>query len=119
MLDIHSLTDFKKNTPEFLQQLKETGEPVVLTISGRAELVIQDAAASQKLRVVAEESRVLDERHTHVRNHKIPAGEMSVFVLCRYIGEDNKREGLTSDPEEESACPTIPTPTRKPRGGFR
>ena len=29
--DIQSLTDFKKKTPEFLQQLKETGEPVVLT----------------------------------------------------------------------------------------
>ena len=37
--DIHSLTDFKKNTSEFINQLKETGEPVVLTINGRAELV--------------------------------------------------------------------------------
>ncbi len=58
--DVHSLTDFKKNTPEFLQQLKETGEPVVLTINGRAELVVQDAAAYQKLREVAEEARVLE-----------------------------------------------------------
>jgi PHD/YefM family antitoxin component YafN of YafNO toxin-antitoxin module len=58
--DIHSLTDFKKNTPEFLQQLKETGEPVVLTINGRAELVVQNAAAYQKLREVAEEARVLE-----------------------------------------------------------
>jgi PHD/YefM family antitoxin component YafN of YafNO toxin-antitoxin module len=58
--DIHSRTDFKKNTPEFLQQLKETGEPVVLTINGRAELVVQDAAAYQKLREVAEEARVLE-----------------------------------------------------------
>ena len=58
--DVHSLTDFKKNTPEFLQQLKETGQPVVLTINGRAELVVQDAAAYQKLRQVAEEARVLE-----------------------------------------------------------
>jgi prevent-host-death family protein len=58
--DIQSLTDFKKNTPEFLQQLKKTGEPVVLTINGRAELVVQDAAAYQKLREVAEEARVLE-----------------------------------------------------------
>ena len=43
--DIHSLTDFKKNTSEFVNQLKETGEPVVLTINGRAELVVQDAVA--------------------------------------------------------------------------
>jgi prevent-host-death family protein len=47
--DIHSLTDFKKNTSEFIQQLKETGEPIVLTINGRAELVVQDAVSYQKL----------------------------------------------------------------------
>lgn len=58
--DIHSLTDFKKNTSEFINQLKETGEPVVLTINGKAELVVQDAAAYQKLRQVAEEARVLE-----------------------------------------------------------
>ena len=58
--DIHSLTEFKKNTSEFINQLKETGEPVVLTINGKAELVVQDAAAYQKLRAVADEARVLE-----------------------------------------------------------
>lgn len=58
--DIHSLTDFKKNTTEFVTQLKQTGEPVVLTINGKAELVVQDAAAYQKLRQAAEEARVLE-----------------------------------------------------------
>ena len=54
--DIQSLTDFKKNTSEFVNQLKQTGEPVVLTINGKAELVVQDAAAYQKLRQIAEEA---------------------------------------------------------------
>ena len=58
--DIQSLTDFKKNTSEFVNQLKQTGEPVVLTINGKAELVVQDAAAYQKLRQIAEEARVLE-----------------------------------------------------------
>jgi prevent-host-death family protein len=58
--DIQSLTDFKKNTSDFIQQLKQTGQPVVLTINGKAELVIQDAAAYQKLREIAEEARVLE-----------------------------------------------------------
>jgi prevent-host-death family protein len=58
--DIHSLTDFKRKTSEFINQLKETGEPVVLTINGKAELVVQDAAAYQRLRQVAEEARVLE-----------------------------------------------------------
>ena len=52
--DIHPLTDFKRNTPEFLRQLKETGNPVVLTINGKAELVVQDAASYQRLFDLAE-----------------------------------------------------------------
>lgn len=58
--DIQSLTDFKKNTSEFLQQLRETGEPVVLTINGRAEIVVQDAASYQKLRELVEAARVFE-----------------------------------------------------------
>ncbi len=52
--DIQPLTDFKRNTPEFLRQLKATGNPVVLTINGGAELVVQDATAYQKLFDLAE-----------------------------------------------------------------
>jgi prevent-host-death family protein len=47
--DINSLSNFKRNTLEFLRRLKETGRPVVLTINGKAELVVQDAASYQKL----------------------------------------------------------------------
>ena len=47
--DIHSISDFKRNTPEFVRQLKETGKPVVLTMNGRAEVVIQDARSYQDM----------------------------------------------------------------------
>jgi prevent-host-death family protein len=47
-------TDFKRNTAEFLRQLKESGNPVVLTINGKAELVVQDAASYQRLFDLAE-----------------------------------------------------------------
>jgi prevent-host-death family protein len=47
--DIHSLTDFKRNTTEFLQQIKQTKHPLVLTVNGKAELVVQDAESYQKL----------------------------------------------------------------------
>lgn len=45
--DIHSLTDFQRNTKEFVQRMKETGRPIVLTVNGKAELVVQDAKAYQ------------------------------------------------------------------------
>ncbi len=47
--DIYSLTDFQRHTREHLERLKKTGRPEVLTVNGRAELVIQDAASYQKL----------------------------------------------------------------------
>ena len=47
--DIHSLTDFKRNTNDFMKQMKETKTPVVLTVNGKAELVVQDAESYQAM----------------------------------------------------------------------
>jgi PHD/YefM family antitoxin component YafN of YafNO toxin-antitoxin module len=47
--DIQSLSDFKRNTSEFVSQMQETGRPLVLTINGQAELIVQDAGAYQEL----------------------------------------------------------------------
>ena len=47
--DIDSLTHFKRNSSEIIQQLKATGEPMVLTVNGKAEVVVQDAASYQAM----------------------------------------------------------------------
>lgn len=47
--DIDSLTHFKRNTAEVIEQLKATGEPLVLTVNGKAEVVVQDAASYQRM----------------------------------------------------------------------
>ncbi len=47
--DIRTLTEFKRNTAEFLARLRETGRPQVLTVNGRAQVVVQDAEAFQRL----------------------------------------------------------------------
>ena len=51
---IDSLSNFKRNTVRFLEQLRETGVPVVLTINGKAELVVQDAKSYQRLLELAD-----------------------------------------------------------------
>ncbi len=58
--DINSLSNFKRKTSEFLHQLKETGHPVVLTINGKAELVVQDTASYQKLIELAERAERME-----------------------------------------------------------
>jgi hypothetical protein len=47
--DILSLTEFHRHTREHIARLRATGRPEVLTINGRAELVVQDASAYQDL----------------------------------------------------------------------
>lgn len=47
--DIRSLTDFQRNTKVHLKRLKSTGQPAVLTVNGRAELIVQDAAAFEEM----------------------------------------------------------------------
>lgn len=46
---IDSLTNFKRQTAEYLRRLHESGSPMVLTVNGKAEVVVQDAAAYQRL----------------------------------------------------------------------
>ncbi len=47
--DIQSLSTFKRDTAKLVRQMKKTGTPVVLTVNGKAELVVQDAASYQRL----------------------------------------------------------------------
>ncbi len=47
--DIDSLTHFKRNTSEVIEQLKTTGQPMVLTVNGKAEIVVQDAVSYQAM----------------------------------------------------------------------
>lgn len=43
LTDIHSLSDFQRHAKAHLKQMQKTGRPKVLTINGKAELVVQDA----------------------------------------------------------------------------
>jgi PHD/YefM family antitoxin component YafN of YafNO toxin-antitoxin module len=78
--DINSLSNFKRNTPEFIRQLKETGHPVVLTINGKAELVVQDSASYQKLLKLAERAERMEALRESVQQMRagkgIPADEV-------------------------------------------
>lgn len=47
--DIQPMTAFRNQSAEFVRHLKETGRPIVLTINGKASVVVQDAAAYQRL----------------------------------------------------------------------
>jgi prevent-host-death family protein len=78
--DINSLSNFKRHTHDFLRQLKETGHPVVLTVNGKAELVVQDTASYQRLIELAERAERMDALRASVEEMRagkaIPADDV-------------------------------------------
>lgn len=49
LTDIHPLTGFLRDHKTHLERLAETGRPEVLTVNGKARVVVQDAEAYQKM----------------------------------------------------------------------
>lgn len=48
-LETGPLTEFTQHTDEAIKRLKETGQPQVLTVDGRPEVVVQDVDSYQRL----------------------------------------------------------------------
>jgi PHD/YefM family antitoxin component YafN of YafNO toxin-antitoxin module len=47
--EIHSLTDFLRNHKTHVARLKKTRAPELLTVNGKAAVVVQDAASYQQM----------------------------------------------------------------------
>lgn len=58
--DIQSMTTFRNNSAEFLQRLRKTKRPLILTVNGKAAAVVQDAAAYQNLLDLAAEANAAE-----------------------------------------------------------
>ena len=58
--DIMSLSTFKRDSNKVMRQMKKTKEPVVLTVNGKAAIVIQDAESYQHLLELKERVDVVE-----------------------------------------------------------
>ncbi len=67
--NIQSLTSFKRNTNESVEQLKKTKNPLVLTINGKAELVV----------IEADEFDAMQERLEQFENSRAIIGGIEAF----------------------------------------
>lgn len=57
--EVRSLSDFQRSTREHMARLKASKKPMVLTVNGKAELVVQDAEAYQEMLDQLDRSRVV------------------------------------------------------------
>jgi len=58
--DIQAMTTFRRNPGKFMKHLKKTKKPLVLTINGKAEAVVQDAEAYQRLLDIAAQADAVE-----------------------------------------------------------
>ena len=47
--EVRSVTEFQQNINEYVDRLKEKKTPLVLTVDGRAEPIVQDADSYQEI----------------------------------------------------------------------
>jgi prevent-host-death family protein len=86
--DIQSMTSFRNHSAEFMQHLKETGRPLVLTVNGKAAAVVQDAEAYQRLLDLAAEASAAEGirqgREDLANGHTRPATEVFDEIRAAY-----------------------------------
>ncbi len=79
--DIHTLSEFKQNASKLVKQIRETKQPLVLTVNGKPAAVLQDPESFQRMSGDVEYRqtvKILKERLEYVRNggELIPAEEV-------------------------------------------
>jgi prevent-host-death family protein len=47
--DVHSLTEFQRNARSLIGKVKKSKNPLLLTVNGRPEVVVQDAEVYQAM----------------------------------------------------------------------
>ena len=112
--DIHSLTEFKRNTTEFLQRIKQTKHPLVLTVNGKAELVVQDAESYQALLEAAELVETLKGIKRGLEQMQQGKGRKAEDFFSELFDKlDNPKwaKNIESSQQQTKLIPQLPTAT--------
>ncbi len=78
--DIESLSSFKRSTVDLVERMRQTGRPIVLTINGKAELVVQHVESYQRLLDLADRMETLEAIEAGLKDvdagRVVPAGQV-------------------------------------------
>jgi prevent-host-death family protein len=88
--DIQSLTTFRRRSGDFMKQLKKTKRPVVLTVKGKAQAVVQDAEAYQRLLDIAAKA----DAREGIRQGLEDARDGNVRPVREFLAEFRAKHGI-------------------------
>lgn len=88
--DIHSITDFQRNTKTYVEQVTRSKNPIAITINGTAQVVVADANAYQSMVEELEEARFA----RAIREGEQAIAEGEVRPATDFFAEMKTRHGL-------------------------
>ena len=87
--DIMSLSTFKRDSNKVMRQMKKTKEPVVLTVNGRAVVVIQDAESYQQLLELKERAEVIETLRQRLASKSRKKGRTADEFFAEFFAKNN------------------------------
>lgn len=100
--DIQSLSEFKRNTTKLLKQMQETKEPLILTVNGKAALVVQDAASYEELIMLKDRMEAIAAIKQGLDSIKRGEGQN----LEDFAAEFRQKHNFTTNEEVENEIPS-------------
>ena len=76
---IHPVSDFSRKPEEYIKRLKATGKPEILTVNGKAEVIIQDAQAYEDMVNLLD---ALEKTAIAAREHEEGKGIAAADAFC-------------------------------------
>lgn len=92
LADIHSLTDFLRNHKEHVERLQREQRPEVLTVNGKAVIVVQDAVSYQRLLNQIERSAAMEGIQRGMADMEAGKGRQA----AEFFREMKRKNGVTT-----------------------
>lgn len=91
LTDIQSLSEFQRRTKENLKAMRRTGRPKVLTVNGRAAVVVQDAGAYQRLLDLVDQAEAMLTLRRRLDGTRPGAGGKPIEEAIESLGERRRK----------------------------
>ena len=87
--DIMSLSTFKRDSNKVMRQMKKTKEPVVLTVNGKAAIVVQDAESYQRLLEMKERAEAVEVLRKRLATFDRKKARTADEVFAEFFAQNN------------------------------
>lgn len=87
--DIMSLSTFKRDSNKVMRQMKKTKAPVILTVNGKAAIVVQDAESYQGLLDLKERSDVVEVLRARLASLRRKKGRPAEQFFAEFFAEND------------------------------